>query len=61
MADEPRFLDRLRLYDRELPLHRRTDPWPVQGQYSGVLAAQPPRRDEWLPGTRPLFWKWSPT
>jgi Nif-specific regulatory protein len=48
LADEPRFLDRLRLYDRELPLIGV----PIRagsGQYSGVLAAQPPRRDEWLP------------
>ncbi len=48
LADEPRFLDRLRLYDRELPLIGvpiRAGP----GQYSGVLAAQPPHRDQWLP------------
>ncbi len=48
LADEPRFLDRLRLYDRELPLISvpiRAGP----GQYSGVLAAQPPHRDQWLP------------
>jgi Nif-specific regulatory protein len=47
IADEPRFLNRLRLYDRELPfigVPIRAGP----GQYSGVLAAQPPRRDEWL-------------
>ncbi|HOW76733.1 MAG TPA: nif-specific transcriptional activator NifA [Candidatus Competibacteraceae bacterium] len=48
LADEPRFLDRLRLYDRELPLISvpiRAGP----GQYSGVLAAQPPHHDQWLP------------
>jgi len=48
LADEPRFLDRLRLYDRELPLISvpiRAGP----GQYSGVLAAQPPHCDQWLP------------
>ncbi len=47
LADEPRFLDRLRLYDRELPLIGV----PIRagsGQYSGVLAAQPPRLDKWL-------------
>jgi Nif-specific regulatory protein len=48
LADEPRFLDRLRLYDRELPLISvpiRAGP----SQYSGVLAAQPPHCDQWLP------------
>ncbi|HRD49257.1 MAG TPA: nif-specific transcriptional activator NifA [Candidatus Contendobacter sp.] len=48
IADEPRFLNRLRLYDRELPfigVPIRAGP----AQYSGVLAAQPPRRDQWLP------------
>jgi len=47
IADEPRFLNRLRLYDRELPfigVPIRAGP----GQYSGVLAAQPPCRDQWL-------------
>jgi Nif-specific regulatory protein len=47
IADEPRFLNRLRLYDRELPFIGV----PIRGgagQYSGVLAAQPPCRDEWL-------------
>ncbi len=48
LADEPRFLDRLRLYDRELPLIGvpiRVGP----GQFAGVLAAQPPGLDPWLP------------
>jgi len=48
LGDEPRFLDRLRLYDRELPLIGV----PIRagsGRYSGVLAAQPPRCDQWLP------------
>ncbi len=47
IADEPRFLNRLRLYDRELPFIGV----PIQagaGQYAGVLAAQPPCRDQWL-------------
>lgn len=47
IADEPRFLNRLKLYDRELPfigVPIRAGP----EQYSGVLAAQPPRRDQWL-------------
>ncbi|MBL8260216.1 MAG: nif-specific transcriptional activator NifA [Candidatus Competibacteraceae bacterium] len=47
IADEPRFLNRLRLYDRELPfigVPIRAGP----GDYSGVLAAQPPCRDQWL-------------
>ena len=47
IADEPRFLNRLRLYDRELPFVGV----PIGAgpeQYSGVLAAQPPRRDQWL-------------
>ncbi len=47
IADEPRFLNRLRLYDRELPfigVPIRAGP----EQYSGVLAAQPPCRDQWL-------------
>jgi len=48
IADEPRFLNRLKLYDRELPfigVPIRAGP----EHYSGVLAAQPPRRDQWLP------------
>ena len=48
IADEPRFLDRLRLYDHELPLIGvpiRVGP----GQFIGVLAAQPPGLDPWLP------------
>ncbi|HRF43054.1 MAG TPA: nif-specific transcriptional activator NifA [Candidatus Competibacteraceae bacterium] len=48
LADEPRFLDRLHLYDRELPFIGV----PIRagsGRYSGVLAAQPPRCDQWLP------------
>ncbi|TVR57238.1 MAG: nif-specific transcriptional activator NifA [Candidatus Competibacteraceae bacterium] len=48
IADEPRFLNRLRLYDRELPfigVPIRVGP----AQYVGVLAAQPPCRDQWLP------------
>ena len=47
IADEPRFLNRLRLYDRELPFIGV----PIRGgpeQYVGVLAAQPPVHDEWL-------------
>ncbi len=47
IADDPRFLNRLKLYDRELPfvgVPIRAGPT----QYSGVLAAQPPRRDQWL-------------
>ena len=47
IADEPRFLNRLRLYDRELPFIGV----PIRvssGQYVGVLAAQPSRHDEWL-------------
>jgi len=47
IADEPRFLNRLRLYDRELPfigVPIRAGP----NTYSGVLAAQPPCRDQWL-------------
>ncbi|HRX62489.1 MAG TPA: nif-specific transcriptional activator NifA [Candidatus Competibacter sp.] len=47
IADEPRFLNRLKLYDRELPFIGV----PIRAgleQYSGVLAAQPPRRDQWL-------------
>lgn len=47
IADEPRFLNRLRLYDRELPfigVPIRAGP----DHYSGVLAAQPPCRDQWL-------------
>lgn len=48
IADEPRFLNRLRLYDRDLPfigVPIRAGP----DHYSGVLAAQPPRCDQWLP------------
>ena len=48
IGDEPRFLNRLHLYDRELPfigVPIRAGP----GYYSGVLAAQPPRHDQWLP------------
>ncbi|MBK8184426.1 MAG: nif-specific transcriptional activator NifA [Candidatus Competibacteraceae bacterium] len=47
IADEPRFLNRLHLYDRELPfigVPIRAGP----DRYSGVLAAQPPCRDQWL-------------
>ncbi|MBE2293774.1 MAG: GAF domain-containing protein, partial [Phycisphaerales bacterium] len=48
IGDEPRFLNRLHLYDRELPfigVPIRAGP----GYYSGVLAAQPPCHDQWLP------------
>jgi len=47
LGDDPRFLDRLRLYDRELPFIGV----PIclgSGEQAGILAAQPPCCDELL-------------
>ncbi|HQA26425.1 MAG TPA: nif-specific transcriptional activator NifA [Candidatus Competibacteraceae bacterium] len=47
IADDPRFLDRLRLYERDLPFIGV----PIRaesGRTVGVLAAQPPHVDGWL-------------
>lgn len=57
LADEPRFLDRLRLYDRELPLIGV----PIPGR------SRPVRRGAGRPAAgfgpvvagSPVFWKWS--
>jgi Nif-specific regulatory protein len=47
LGDEPRFLDRLQLYDRELPFIGAPICVGERGP-AGVLAAQPPCGDDFL-------------